>query len=138
MSQLPPDPARLRVILAHLERQIAENETVGLYLRLQRDAVVAALADLDRLPRGRSRRVAKGGGSLPGFVPPPVQTGYVVQRERTPSEPAPALIHVADCGLVVGACRPIRADEARAALTDSTVEPCPSCRPDTELGIDVA
>lgn len=29
MPQLPPDPTRLRAILAHLDRQLAANETVG-------------------------------------------------------------------------------------------------------------
>ncbi|MER7226466.1 hypothetical protein [Streptomyces rubradiris] len=39
MTELPPDPPRLRAILAHLDRQVAENDTIGRYLRLQRDAV---------------------------------------------------------------------------------------------------
>ncbi|MFJ5898253.1 DUF6233 domain-containing protein [Streptomyces sp. NPDC093064] len=34
--------------------------------------------------------------------------------------------------------RGIRVDEARAALTDPTVEPCGFCRPETELSIDFA
>ncbi|MEU2875035.1 hypothetical protein [Streptomyces sp. NPDC007070] len=41
---LPPDPPRLRMILAYLERQIAETDVVGMYLRLQRDAVRKELA----------------------------------------------------------------------------------------------
>lgn len=43
MSVLPPDAQRLRAILRRLDQQNAENETVGLYLRLQRDAVFDAL-----------------------------------------------------------------------------------------------
>ncbi|AVH56500.1 hypothetical protein C4B68_12785 [Streptomyces dengpaensis] len=44
MNELPPDPARLRTILAHLEAQLADEETVVTYLRLQQDAVRHALA----------------------------------------------------------------------------------------------
>ncbi len=43
MSELPPDSPRLRAILAHLDKQLAENETAGIYLRLQRRAVLAVL-----------------------------------------------------------------------------------------------
>ncbi|MFF7972104.1 DUF6233 domain-containing protein [Streptomyces sp. NPDC007905] len=139
MSLLPPDVRRLRAILAYLEEQIAESETVALYLRLQRDAVLAALTDAGRPPQQqRSRRTAKGGGPLPGFSPPPAQTGYVVQQKRTPHGPEPAFIHLADCTMIDGTPHHIRADEARAALTDPNIEPCTFCRPDTELGVDLA
>jgi hypothetical protein len=138
VSLLPPDPARLRAILAYLEEQIARSETVATYLRLQRDAVAAALADVERPPRQRPRRKTKGGGPLPGFNPPPVRTGYVVQQKRTPAGPEPAFVHLADCTMIEGAAHPIRADEARAALTDPTIEPCTFCRPDTDLGMDLA
>ncbi|MEU0599932.1 DUF6233 domain-containing protein [Streptomyces sp. NPDC006393] len=140
MSQLPPDPSRLRAILAHLDRQIAENDTVGRYLRLQYDAVQKALARAEKpaLPPRRPSRPVKGGGSLPAFAPAQGRTGYVVQRQRTPTGPDPALIHLADCSMIEGAPHRIRADEARAALTDPTIERCTFCRPDTELGVDLA
>ncbi|MEU5176699.1 MULTISPECIES: DUF6233 domain-containing protein [Streptomyces] len=41
-------------------------------------------------------------------------------------------------GRIEGTPHRIRADEARAALTDPTVTPCSFCRPDTDLGIDLA
>jgi hypothetical protein len=37
MSALPPDAPRLHAIMAFLDKQIADNETVGTYLRLQRN-----------------------------------------------------------------------------------------------------
>jgi hypothetical protein len=49
-NELSPDPPRLRAILAHLDKQLAENETVGIYLSLQRDAVRAALARAEAPP----------------------------------------------------------------------------------------
>ncbi|MFB7510425.1 DUF6233 domain-containing protein [Streptomyces broussonetiae] len=138
MSLLPPDPRRLRAILGYLDERLAENETLATYLRIQRDTVLAALAEAERPARQRPRRQGKGNGPLPGLTPPRVRTGYVVQQKRTPTGPEPALIHLADCTMVQGTPHRIRADEARAALTDPTVEPCTFCRPDTELGTDLA
>ncbi|MGW4569470.1 DUF6233 domain-containing protein [Streptomyces sp. NPDC004561] len=139
MSLLPPDPRRLRAILAYIEEQLAANETVAVYLRLQRDAVLAALARAERpQPQQRPKRKVKGGGPLPGFNPPPASTGCVIQQKRTPAGPEPAVVHQADCAMIEGTPHRIRADEARAALTDPTIEPCAFCRPDTELGIDLA
>lgn len=140
MSELPPDPPRLRAVLAYLDRQIAENDTVGRYLRLQHDAVRKALTRAERPapPPSRPSRPVKGGGSLPAFPPAQVRTGYVVQRKRTTTGPEPALVHLADCSMIEGTPHPIRTDEARAALTDPAIEPCAFCRPDTELGMDLA
>ncbi|KUN10267.1 hypothetical protein AQI95_00590 [Streptomyces yokosukanensis] len=137
MSLLPPDPRRLRAILAYLDEQLAANETVAVYLRLQRDAILAALVRAERPPQHRPRHKAKGGGPLPAFNPPAAMPGYVVQQKRTPSGPEPALVHLADCTMIGGAVHRIRADEARAALTDPNIEPCEFCRPDTELGMDL-
>ncbi|CBG70353.1 conserved hypothetical protein [Streptomyces scabiei 87.22] len=139
MSQLPPDPLRLRAILAHIDRQIAEHQTVAVYLRLQRDAVLAALADSEGRRAQRPARRPKGGGHLPALAPPSArEVDFVVQQKRTPTGPAPAVIHLDDCTMAEGTPHRIRADEARAALTDPSIEPCQLCRPDTELGVDVA
>jgi hypothetical protein len=83
-------------------------------------------------------RPVKGSRSLPGFAPPSTKTGFVVQQKRTPQGPEPAFIHLADCTMIEGTPHGIRADEARAALTDPNIVPCTFCRPDTELGIDLA
>ncbi|MGW2492348.1 DUF6233 domain-containing protein [Streptomyces sp. NPDC001606] len=135
MSELPPDPSRLRAILVHLERQIAETDAVGIYLRLQRDAVRRALARAERPPQqSRLRRKPEGGGPLPDSALP----AYVVEQKRTPHGPEPAVVHLADCSMIQGAAHRIRADEARAALTDPAITACDFCRPDTELGMDLA
>lgn len=71
MSELPPDPPRLRAILAHLNQQLTENETVVIYLRLQRDAVQAALTRTEQpSPLGPRRpgRPVKGGTGLPALA----------------------------------------------------------------------
>ncbi|MDO0936488.1 DUF6233 domain-containing protein [Streptomyces sp. DG2A-72] len=139
MSQLPPDPARLGVILAFLDRQIAEIETVAIYLRLQRNTVREALMRAERPQPQRTKPPPKGAGPLTGFAPPASKNvGFVVQQKRTPNGPEPALIHMADCTMIEGTPHRIRADEARAALTDPNIEPCQFCRPDTELGTDLA
>ncbi|MFF2519383.1 DUF6233 domain-containing protein [Streptomyces sp. NPDC058086] len=138
MPLLPPDPPRLRAILAHLDREIADNETITVYLRLQRDAVQDALVLAEHQPPRRPQRQPKGAGSLPNFTPPSPKSGYVVQQKRTPTGPEPALIHMADCTMIEGTSHPIRADEARAALADPNITACQFCRPDTELGIDLA
>ncbi|MEU8718632.1 hypothetical protein [Streptomyces sp. NPDC048663] len=44
MSELPPDTPCLRAILTHPEKQIADTDTIGTYLRLQRGAVQVALS----------------------------------------------------------------------------------------------
>lgn len=138
MSQLPPDPERLRVILAYLERRIAENGTIGTYLRLQRKAVQEALARAER-PRERGpRRPPKGGGSLPAFAPVPQREGFVVQQARTPRGPEPAVIHVGGCPMIEGPVHRVDDHDARVALCGPTVTACAFCRPDTELGIDLA
>ncbi|MCF1511400.1 DUF6233 domain-containing protein [Streptomyces glomeratus] len=139
MSDLPPDPPRLRAILAHLDRQITDNDTIGIYLRLQRDAVQKALTEVEHPPqRQRQRGRVKVGGSLPDFALPPTRTGYVVQQKRTPHGPEPTFIHLADCTMIEGTPHRIRPDEARAALTDPNIESCQFCRPDTRLGLDLA
>jgi hypothetical protein len=139
MTQLPPDPARLRMILAFLDRQIVDVETVAIYLRLQRDAVREALVRAERPPQRQATRRPKGGGPLSSFTPPSSKgVGFVVQQKRTPTGPVPALIHLDDCTMIEGTPHRVRADEARAALSDPNIEPCPFCRPDTELGIDLA
>ncbi|MGW4345268.1 DUF6233 domain-containing protein [Streptomyces sp. NPDC004690] len=135
---LPPDPPRLRMILAHLERQIAETDVVGMYLRLQRDAVHKELARAEQPPPQRPARPAKGSRFLPSFSPTRARTEYVLQQKPRVDGPEPALVHTAGCTAIEGTTHSIRADEARAALIDPTIEPCQDCRPESVLGMDVA
>jgi hypothetical protein len=141
MAALPPDPRRLRAILAFLEDRIVENETVGIYLRLQSDAVRAALAGTEerpRSPQARPEPPQRRQTATPSFTPSR-GTGrpraFVVQQKRTPNGPEPAVIHTAECTMIEGTAHPIRDHEARVALTDPHIEPCAFCRPDSELGI---
>ncbi|MEV6667920.1 DUF6233 domain-containing protein [Streptomyces nigra] len=141
MSALPPDAPRLRALLAFLEEQIAENQTVGMYLRLQRDAVREALARAEGggpTQRAKTKSAQQRRPALPSFAPSRSgrrSTGFVVQQKRTPSGPEPAMIHTDDCTMIDGPAHPIQGHEARAALTDPNIAPCAFCRPDTELGV---
>ncbi|MFJ3794968.1 DUF6233 domain-containing protein [Streptomyces sp. NPDC090088] len=145
MSELPPDPARLRVILAHLDRQMADHEIVGTYLRLQRDAVQAAIARAERraMPRPvisvpkrppgdrRDPGVGRESGGRP-------QGSFIV--ERTAKASAAALVHTSSCTKGFTSGRPIEADLARRVLVNDPrgFQACDTCRPDTALGLDVA
>ncbi|MFF7946991.1 DUF6233 domain-containing protein [Streptomyces griseorubiginosus] len=141
MSELPPDPPRLRAILAHLDKQLTDHETVGIYLRLQRDAVLAALARAEAPPPARRRggHLPKGAAPLRsmGITHAPTRPRFVVQQKRTPRGPEPAIIHLGDCSMIEGTPHPISEHDARVSLTDPNLEACGFCRPDTELGMDV-
>ncbi|MFJ9346563.1 DUF6233 domain-containing protein [Streptomyces sp. NPDC101237] len=165
MNELPPDPPRLRAILAHLDRQIADTDTVATYLRLQRSAVLAAITHADG-----TRRTAPSGPrvtspaspaspttpaspastpsapSAPKRPPAPVRreaggrrpTRFIVERPTSATKPAP--IHTSRCDRGFTGSKPIDADLARHVLVNDPrgFAACRSCRPDTELGIDLA
>ncbi|MEV0170817.1 DUF6233 domain-containing protein [Streptomyces sp. NPDC050803] len=140
MPALPPDASRLRAILAFLDARIAENETVSIYLRLQRDAVRAALVRAEDHPTRppKPEQPPRRPAVAPSFAlnrRERSSTGYVVEQKRTPHGSEPATIHVDDCTMIEGTPHPIKAHEARVALTDPNIEPCGFCRPDSELGI---
>ncbi|MFJ8158892.1 DUF6233 domain-containing protein [Streptomyces sp. NPDC094468] len=146
MSELPPDAPRLRAILAHLEKQIADTDTVGTYLRLQRDAVQAALSRTHRTapprpalaaPRQSPRQLQQNRLRASGAPASPV--GLVIEEQRKDGHPSGGMIHTTSC-MPHMRLRPITPEVARQVLaTDGAFfTPCPLCRPDTELGIDVA
>jgi len=137
MSELPPDAPRLRAILAHLDKQVADHETIGIYLHLQREAVLAALAQAEAPPQRRSGRPAKGAAPLRtmGMSHAASRPQFVVQQKRTPRGPEPAIIHLGDCSMIEGTPHPISEHDARVSLMDPNLEACGFCRPDTELGI---
>lgn len=142
MSELPPDPARLRAILAYLDQQITDHDTIRLYLQLQRDAVRHALDQAEPPqpepePKPRRRgRLPKGATGLPSFAPPSHGSGFCVERQPRAVGPEPVRIHVDDCTSATDT-QPIGAQDARAALLDPSVIACVFCRPDTELGMDI-
>ncbi|WP_432171148.1 DUF6233 domain-containing protein [Streptomyces sp. 1222.5] len=137
MNELPPDPSRLRAILAYLDQRIAETETVATYLRLQTAAVRRALAgaqgqtsDAQRLPQPEPRP------SLAASTPAPAR-GYMVEKQLRAGHPLGAAVHRADCTMAQRDTNPIGADHARQALTSDQrfFRACDFCRPDTELGM---
>ncbi|MFD8298778.1 DUF6233 domain-containing protein [Streptomyces bauhiniae] len=142
MAELPDDLPRLRVIRDYLDRQIAEIDTVATYLGLLRAEVRQALARAEGPPsRQRSMRRAKGAsGLLPsaGRSRPARAGTYEVQMMRAPDDPGDVVVHVAGCEQITGTPRRMRADETRALLVEPGIKPCPTCRPESELGIDVA
>jgi hypothetical protein len=146
MSELPPDRGRLQAILRHLEGQIADNDTIGLYLRLQRDAVRRALAAAEG-GSGNGNVGAPGGqfSSGPAVASPgrrvlesppsrPRQTGFVIDRQRTPHGAEPSSVHLNDCNMTSSLARGVSAEQARMAIAGG-LEACVICRPDSELGI---
>lgn len=140
MSVLPPDIPRLRAILRHLDEQIADNETVGIYLQLQHDDVSKALARAEGpVAAPPAQEPQRHPAVLPAFTGGqrgPKSTGFVVERQPRAIGPEPARIHTDDCRHP-GPTHPINAHDARAALLDPMVQACSFCRPDTELGIDL-
>ncbi|MFG2963561.1 DUF6233 domain-containing protein [Streptomyces sp. NPDC048288] len=144
-EMLPPDPARLRVILAHLDQQMTDHEIVGTYLRLQHDAVRAALARAER--RAIPRPVISAPKRPPGDRRDPGADRRTHGRppgsfiaERTAKASTAALIHTSNCAKGFTSGRPIEAGLARQVLVNDPrgFQACDTCRPDTELGIDVA
>jgi hypothetical protein len=144
MGDLPPDAERLHAILRWLEKQTADNDIVGVYLRVQRDAVLRALADVEdgerRLPVvGSSQPPARR--STPAVPVPasdPRRPGkpFKLERMRTPNGPVPTAVHTADCHMAGDLAHAVNATEARLALTESGLPACQYCRPDLELGLD--
>ena len=143
MSDLPPDPERLQAILRWLEQQITDNDTVGIYLRVQRDAVRQALGEVeDAAPRLPEVGSGSGAGRKPAAIPPaapdPRRPGkpFRLERMRTPDGPVPTAVHTADCHMAGDLAHAVNAAEARLAITDSGLPACQFCRPDFELSLD--
>lgn len=141
MNELPSDPPRLRAILTHLDQQLADTDTIAIYLRLQRSAVMAALSRAERtaIPRpaisAPKRPPALADRREPAGRTP---TRYIVERPASARQAAP--IHTSSCTKGFTSSEPIDADLARQALVNDPrgFTACSTCRPDTELGIDIA
>ncbi|WP_329296250.1 DUF6233 domain-containing protein [Streptomyces sp. NBC_01455] len=139
MSDLPPDPARLRAILAHLDRQLADADTIRTYLRLQREEVQRALHAAGRPPRPSRPQVR------PALAPPPFPAerspngptragdGYMLEIKRHPKDPQPAVLHTDSCTKASRKTSPISAAQFRAAARDTEfIETCSFCRPEAK------
>jgi hypothetical protein len=146
MHELPSDPPRLRAILAHLDEQLAGNETVGIYLRLQRDTVRAALAAAERRGASESRRLSAPRHTAPPPAADPDSapdsgsspTGYVIEPKQHPGHPMPALYHLARCAMPRRSTSPITPEQIRIGLRDPLgyLAPCEFCAPDNTLDPD--
>ncbi|WP_405579113.1 DUF6233 domain-containing protein [Streptomyces sp. NBC_01092] len=109
---------------------------MGTYLRLQRQAVQAALARAEASPPRRPK-LPKGGASLGPVAQIVPRPQFVVQQKRTSRGPEPSIIHLGDCSMIEGRPHRITEHDARVSLTDPTIEARAFCRPDTELGVDL-
>ncbi|MEE1797232.1 DUF6233 domain-containing protein [Streptomyces sp. JV176] len=119
--------------MAHLDRQIAESDTIGTWLRLQREDVGRALAAADAPAASTPGRRRERTGPLPRVQP----GAYKLEPKIRPDHPRPPCVHVGDCAMTQRSASGISAAEARLALTQSAVgaEACEFCRLDTELGL---
>lgn len=143
MSELPPDPARLRAILTHLDQQLADTDTIRTYLHLQREEVQRALQAAARQPARpqrpphRQTRPALAPAPFPSLTerhpngPTGAGDGYMLEIKRHPKDPEPAVLHVDSCTRATRKTSPITPDEFRVALRDTEyVQTCRYCRPE--------
>jgi hypothetical protein len=146
MPDLPPDPERLRAILRWLEDRTAENETIGMYLRLQRDAAREALARAEGEqpaapepkppPRQKKQAAPERKGPLHTFTQRAGggATGFTLELRTQAVGDERVIVHTADC-TSAGHADPIDPHDARGALV-AGAEACRFCRPDAELGME--
>ncbi|MFE5140289.1 DUF6233 domain-containing protein [Streptomyces fagopyri] len=143
MSELPPDPARLHAILTHIDRQLADTETIATYLRLQRQEVQRALNAAGRPPARTPRpapapRPARSVERRPN-APTGRGDGFMLESKRHPKDPRPAMLHVDDCTMANQATSPITVDQFRVGLRDTEhMEPCGFCMPENKLSDSTA
>ncbi|MBW8801424.1 MAG: hypothetical protein JF597_50160 [Streptomyces sp.] len=105
-----------------------------IYLRLQADAVRAALAAAGRpTPNRQWQQPQRSALEVPTLP-------YMVEQQLSERHPLGADVHRADCTMAQRGTRPITAEGARQALVKDpqSFRPCEFCRPDRGLGIDVA
>lgn len=135
MNELPPDPARLRVILAHLENQLADAETIATYLRLQQEAVKRALASTERQATPRPSPSAPKPRPSAAEPSSPPSTGFVVERRDQGDATKGAVIHTSDCSWSPRDARPVEVGLARDVLAkdERFFTACTFCRPDNAL-----
>jgi hypothetical protein len=150
VTELPPDPPRLRAILAYLNEQLAKNGTVNIYLQLQLDAVREALAKVEggqpappwepeqpprEQPHKAPARDGRRAGPFPTFIQgaSSVSSAFVLGRRPQAVGDDHMVIHTAGCPNA-GPAEPLDPHDARGLLLDSGLA-CPFCRPDTELDV---
>jgi len=110
----------------HLDHQLAANETIATYLRLQRDAVHRALTAAEPAPTPQQRPQS----------PPRPKSAYISEQAIHQGHPLGCTIHVGGCVMATRPVTGLTAEEARGALSKDArfFHPCEFCRPDTALG----
>jgi hypothetical protein len=83
MKGPPSDPVHLRVVLAYLNKLLADEETVVTYLRLQRDAVRSALVRAEGAP-AHSAGPPSRNGHRPPTTPPFAPTVRIGSQPASP------------------------------------------------------
>ncbi|MFF3140841.1 DUF6233 domain-containing protein [Streptomyces sp. NPDC057927] len=119
--------------MGYLETAIADNETVHVYLDLQRGHVLDALKVMEGGTLHRAPAVPAP-ASEPRQERP--SSGFKIGRVRTPDGAIPASVHTDDCGMSGPLTKAVSAMDARVAIVDGQLEVCAYCRPDTALGVD--
>ncbi|MEU7337344.1 DUF6233 domain-containing protein [Streptomyces sp. NPDC007074] len=140
MSDLPPDPARLRAILAHLDRQLADTDTIRTYLQLQRQEVQRALQAAGRPPRPSQPQPLRPARTPPPFPversptgPTGAGDGYMLEIKSHPKDPRPGVLHVDSCTRASRKTSPISPAQFRVAIRDTEyIETCSFCRPEAK------
>ncbi|MGW7244084.1 DUF6233 domain-containing protein [Streptomyces sp. NPDC054804] len=141
VNELPSDPPRLRDPDAprpaarryrhrrHLSASPARRRPGGSLPRR---------AHGDPAPRDHTVQAAKPRPRRPSRACQPLPTRYIVERPENARQAAP--LHTSSCTKGFTSSKPIDADLARQALVNDPrgFTACGICRPDTELGIDVA
>ncbi|MGW9031667.1 DUF6233 domain-containing protein [Streptomyces sp. NPDC055722] len=136
MSQLPPDPERLRLILEWLDGQIAHNDTVATYLKVQHATVTEALARAE----GEQQPTEQPAPAPSRRPPRPTFTGdrrpaFKVVERGGENEPPRLTLHIGACEIDDGPAHQINAHDALAALREG-LDACAVCRPDIDLSFD--
>lgn len=98
-------------------------------LHFLRRYLLQELARVDGWIKQEEERAAAIARRTPLPVP-----DWVLSYPRAGSTTRPDAVHVGDCGMAGKRTKPISRDQALRALSEG-VEPCPFCRPDSELGV---
>ncbi|MEU6376780.1 DUF6233 domain-containing protein [Streptomyces sp. NPDC046909] len=109
MTDLPPDLPRLRIL-----------ET---WLALTLERVRTQIAAAERREAEQQR----------GIAARPPTPDWLIEQSLNRETP-PVYVHVGGCHMAGKRSKAATREQARQALADR-VDPCPHCRPDTELGM---
>ena len=110
MHNLPPDLPRLR--------------TVETYLVLLLDEIRRAIAAAEQRESERRR----------GIAARPPAPDWMIEQSLNSHHTPPVYVHAGGCPMAGKRSKGVTREEAVRALSEG-VDPCPHCRPDTDLGM---